>query len=94
VYVESDPDLTYICTCYGVTSLTATEDPSSNETIASKHHDAPRYILAEGSKGDRIQAAPMKNHEDIELMLIEELVGRTPPFSVSDSGYSAPRRGY
>jgi hypothetical protein len=94
VYMESEPDLTYLCTCYGVTSMTSTEDPSSQETIASKHHDAPRYIVKDGAKGERIRPAPVINHEDIELLLIEELVGRTPPFSVSDSGYSAPRRGY
>jgi hypothetical protein len=94
VYMESEPDLTYLCTCYGVTNMTSTEDPGSQETIASKHHDAPRYILAKGDSGKRIQSAPVINHEDIELLLIEELVGRTPPFSVSDSGYSAPRRGY
>jgi hypothetical protein len=94
VYMESEPDLTYLCTCYGVTSMTSTEDPSSQETIASKHHDAPRYITAQGDSGKRIRSAPVINHEDIELLLIEELVGRSPPFSVSDSGYSAPRRGY
>jgi hypothetical protein len=94
VYMESEPDLTYLCTCYGVTSMTSTEDPSSQETIASKHHDAPRYIVKDGAKGERIRPAPVINHEDIERLLIEELVGRTPPFSVSDSGYSAPRRGY
>jgi hypothetical protein len=94
VYMESDPDLTYLCTCYGVTNMTSTEDPTSQETIASKHHDAPRYIAAKGESGKRIRSAPVINHEDIELLLIEELVGRSPPFSVSDSGYSAPRRGY
>ncbi len=94
VYMESDPDQTYLCTCYGLVSMSSTEDPSSQEVIASKKHDAPRYILAKGDSGKRIVPAPMINHEDIELLLIEELVGRTPPFDVSDQGYSAPRRGY
>ncbi len=94
VYMESDPEQTYLCTCYGLVSMSSTEDPSSQEIIASKKHDAPRYILAKGDAGKRIVPAPMINHEDIELLLIEELVGRTPPFDVSDQGYSAPRRGY
>lgn len=94
VYFESEPDLSYVCTCYGVTSLISTADPESKETIASQHHDAPRYIAADGTKGKRIRPAPMKNHTDLELMLIEELVGRVPPFAVADTDYSAPRRGY
>ncbi len=94
VYFESEPDRSYICTCYGVTSLTSTADPTSREKIASEHHDAPRYVLAKGDKGERIKPAPFKNHSDLELMLIEELVGRTPPFAVSDADYNAPRRGY
>ncbi|HEX5055267.1 MAG TPA: hypothetical protein VFX02_02095 [Gammaproteobacteria bacterium] len=94
VYMESEPDLTYLCTCYGVVNMSSIEDPASQETIAAQHHDAPRYILAKGEAGKRIRPAPMLNHEDIELLLIEELVGRTPPFDVKDAGYSAPRRGY
>lgn len=94
VYFESEPDLSYVCTCYGVTSLTSTADLSSSEKIASQHHDAPRYITADGDKGKRIRPAPMKNHTDLELMLIEELVGRVPPFAVADTDYTAPRRGY
>jgi hypothetical protein len=94
VYIESEPDLTYLCTCYGLVSMSSTEDPGSQETIAAKKHDAPRYIMAKGEAGKRIRPAPMINHEDIELLLIEELVGRTPPFSISDDGYSAPRKGY
>jgi hypothetical protein len=94
VYMESEPDLTYFCTCYGVVEMSSTEDPDSRETIAAQRHDAPRYILAEGEAGKRIRPAPMINHEDIELLLIEELVGRTPPFKITDEGYSAPRRGY
>lgn len=94
VYMESEPDLSYVCTCYGTTQLSATADPSSSQQIVSQHHDAPRYIAAKGSSGKRIRPAPMINHTDLELTLIEELVGRVPPFSVSDIGYEAPRRGY
>jgi hypothetical protein len=94
VYMESEPDLTYLCTCYGVVEMSSTEDAESRETIAAQHHDAPRYILAKGEAGKRIRPAPMINHEDIELLLIEELVGRAPPFDIKDQGYSAPRKGY
>jgi hypothetical protein len=93
VYVESEPDFSYVCTCYGETELTADDDPASTETIVSKHHDAPRYVLAEGASGQRIKAAPFKNHTDEELALIEALTGHNPPFSVPGE-YGGPRRDY
>jgi len=82
VYVEAASDESYICTCYGTTVLTAVNDQSSVETINSQHHDAPRYIAASGSSGQLIRPAPFKNHDDDELLLIEELVGRELPFPV------------
>ncbi len=94
VYAESEPDQSYVCTCYGVTDLEASNDPTSREAITSLHHDAPRYILAGGPLGQRIRPAPFINHTDVELMLIEELVGRVPPFAFAGSGYSSPRRDY
>lgn len=95
VYVESQPDESYFCTCYGVTDVQAADDPSQHETIHSKHHNAPRYILAAGSAGPRIRPAPFKNHTDEELELIEALVGRVPPFVLPGDAYATPRRpGY
>lgn len=94
VYLETNPQETYLCTCYGIVDLTATSDKTSRETIESTHHDKPRYIATSGDKGKRIRSAPFKNHTDQELMLIEEIVGRTPPFVFPGSEYSAPRREY
>ena len=92
VYLEANPEQSYVCTCYGQTQLASTDDPSSSETIVSQQHDAPRYILAEGSPGERIRPAPFINHDDEELALIEALVGREPPFAVFGDGYGAPQR--
>ncbi|MEM7405026.1 MAG: hypothetical protein AAF458_07015 [Pseudomonadota bacterium] len=94
VYMEADPERTYICTCYGETELAANDDQTSRETIVSTQHDAPRYILAAGAAGTRIQPAPFINHTDEELVLIEALVGRDPPFAVFGEGYDAPRPRY
>jgi hypothetical protein len=94
VYLETDPEQTYFCTCYGVTDLSAAKDRNSRETIESKHHDKPRYILAKPSAGQLIRPAPFINHTDQELMLVETLVGRTPPFVFPGNNYSAPRREY
>lgn len=93
VYAEAAPDASYVCTCYGVVDINANENPEEFENIRSVHHDAPRYVLANPDGGKLITPAPMKNHTDEELMLVEAIVGRTPPFS-SVKGYSTPRRGY
>ena len=82
VYAESDTTLnrSYVCTCYGEVDVSAISDPSISENIKSAHHDNPLYIYADTSQGDFIQPAPMKNHTDVELSLIEAIVGRAVPF--------------
>ena len=92
LYLEAHPDLTYVCTCYGETDIAAADDPRISENIVSVHHDAPRYVLAKPDKGRRIIPAPFKDHTDLELTLIESLVGRNPPFSLFDESYGSPRR--
>ena len=91
LYVEAEDDMTYVCTCYGQVNIATADDPSISEDIVSQHHDSPRYVLAAGA-GKRIRPAPFKNHTDLELMLLETLVGRTPPFSLFDEDYGSPRR--
>lgn len=93
VYAESASDNSYVCTCYGQVVINSNKSVDDFENIQSVHHDAPRYILANPESGKRIVPAPMKNHTDEELMLVEAIVGRVPPFS-SVKGYSTPRRGY
>jgi hypothetical protein len=94
MYVEADPELTYFCTCYGITDVLASDDPESRETVAANHHDRPLYITSGRQSGQNIMAAGFKNHSDQELMLIETLVGRTTPFVFPGRAYEAPRRGY
>ena len=94
VYLESDPEQTYFCTCYGLADVKATNDPSSNDTVEATHHDKPLYILANEQSGKNVRRAGFINHTDPELMLIETLVGRTPPFVFAGGEYNAPRREY
>ena len=94
VYMEADPEQTYFCTCYGVADISANNDPESKETVAATHHDRPLYILGNEQKGKNIRNAPFINHTDQELMLIETLVGRQPPFVFPKSDYTGPRRNY
>lgn len=81
VYLESEPDQTYVCTCYGQADLASLTDAQSRESVVTRHHDAPRYILADAPAGRKIRRAPVINHTDEELELIESLVGRTVPFT-------------
>ena len=94
IYAEAESEQTYFCTCYGSTEVVANQDATSRETVVSQHHDKPLYILGGEPQGKNIRNAPFINHTDQELMLIEALVGRTPPFVFPDSNYSAPRRRY
>ena len=114
VYAESDPDKTYLCTCYGTTEMAAQSDydfgggapdargkkkkedsaPVEMAQVTAKHHDAPKYILAQPDAGKRITPAPFINHTDLELMTLEALVGRKTPFGLPASEYEAPRREY
>lgn len=94
VYLEANPEETYFCTCYGITDVESASDPTSRDTIAATHHDRPVYIVKDGGAGQKIRRAPFINHTDQELMLIESLVGRTPPFVFPGDQYSGPRREY
>jgi len=93
IYVEADPDVSYVCTCYGTVDLTSTTDPASKTTVTATHHDDPKYIHKDGKTGKKIEPGPFINHTDLELMLIEELVGRSLPFMPGDA-YDGPRRSY
>jgi hypothetical protein len=79
IYVEALPGETYVCTCYGVADLAAVDDPAAHETVRTHHHDQPRFVMARGAPR-MIMKAPVVNHSDAELILLESLVGRVPPF--------------
>ena len=49
--------------------------------MVTKKHDAPRYIYASGEQ--LIVKAPVINHTDDELFMLEALVGRMPSFYTS-----------
>jgi hypothetical protein len=93
-YAEAQSALTYFCTCYGAAEIGARDDPGSRQTVAAKHHDQPLYVVSDAPAGQRVRSAPFINHTDQELMLIETLVGRSPPFVFPRDEYKGPRPGY
>jgi hypothetical protein len=79
IYVEVEKIRTYACTCYGEAELVPVDEPKEAETVRTTHHDQPRYIYPKGMPR-MIEVAPVINHTDAELILLESLVGRTVPF--------------
>ena len=59
--------------------LTPVDDPTAAETVRTKHHEQPRYIYGKGMPR-MLEAAPVINHTDAELQMLETLVGRKVPF--------------
>jgi len=88
IYIEAETERTYVCTCYGVVDIQANNMPEARETVHTTHHDAPRYIYAHGEMPIKmIEPAPVINHSDAELIMLEALVGRQPPFVGSGMNY-------
>lgn len=92
LYARVQPDMTYLCTCYGETRLAARDRPGEQEIVRSQRHDAPRWILGGTGQGPAILPAPVIDHEDTELMLLEALCGREVPFMPRERRYGGPRR--
>jgi hypothetical protein len=89
VYLEAEPARTYVCVCYGVADLAASSDPSARETVQTQHHEQPRYVMGTGAP-QMLMGAPVINHTDAELIMLESLVGRRPAFE-NVSGYRRER---
>jgi hypothetical protein len=83
-YLEAEPERTYFCLCYGTAEVTA--KGGARDSYSTTHHESPRYIYGDGRKEAIVKAA-VSNHTDAELILLESLVGRTPPTSFMDSPF-------
>jgi len=87
IYIESDPEKSYICTCYGHTRIRTNTDPNVAIDITAQYHDKPVYVYPNRTTGNKlIVKAPVINHSDVELDLIERLVGRRAAFVGGDRG--------
>jgi hypothetical protein len=87
-YLEVEESSVYFCLCYGEAVL---QGPGmADKLIKTTHHEQPLLINA-GAAAMSADAAGFRNHTDDELIMLEALVGREPPFM---RGGSYPARKY
>jgi hypothetical protein len=77
-YVEAHDARSYLCLCYGEAAVggPAVANPA---LIKTTHHENPVWIEERGGVL-KVEKAPMLEHTDEELILLEKLTGREPPF--------------
>ena len=84
-YIEVSPESVYFCLCYGEALV---EGPKmSAQLVKTTHHEQP-LILRDDDGILRAEPGPFRNHSDAELILLESLCGREPPF-MKDGKYPA-----
>ncbi len=77
---------TYFCLCYGAAEVTPNAAPQQKELVVSQHHDKPHWIHNDANMPRSMVSADVINHSDIELEMLEALVGRVPPFLANNTG--------
>jgi len=78
-YIEAQPTSVYFCLCYGIAELAPDAEPGRIERIETAYHDRPMTINNDPAM-PTMWTAPVINHTDRELTLLENLTGRWPPF--------------
>lgn len=86
-YFEVEPKSVYFCLCYGEAVIDGPRMPS--KTVKTTHHESP-LVLREDGGIMSAEPGPFQNHTDDELIMLEALVGREPPF-VSDGQYPSKK---
>jgi hypothetical protein len=82
-YLEVLPGEVYFCLCYGEAVVGGPN--MAEKTVVTKHHEQP-LLLKESGGTLRSEPGGFRNHTDEELVMLEKLVGREPPF-VKDGAY-------
>jgi hypothetical protein len=77
MYIEDHPTRTYLCLCYGEAAVDA--KGMQTKVIKTEYHESPVWIDNSGAAA-KVEPGPFLNHTDEELIVLETLVGRKPPF--------------
>lgn len=78
-YIEAEPKKVYFCLCYGVAEVAPAAEPGRVERIETHHHDHPIFIYHDKGMPSMAQSK-VANHTDAELIMLEWLNWRRPPF--------------
>ncbi|MDD5472130.1 MAG: hypothetical protein PHP05_09485 [Sideroxydans sp.] len=78
-YIEAEPKKVYFCLCYGTALVEPTAEPGRVERIVTEHHDHPIYIYDDTGMPSMANTT-VANHTDDELIMLEWLNRRRPPF--------------
>lgn len=76
-YLEVLPDDVYFCLCYGEALISGPHMP--DKLVKTTHHESP-LILNTMAPAMTAEPGPFRNHSDDELIMLEALCGREPPF--------------
>jgi len=87
-YIEIHPGHVYFCLCYGEALVEGPGMASARE-VKTTHHESPLLLRDDGGIM-KVEPGPFQNHSDAELVLLESLVGREPPF-MKDGTYPAKK---
>lgn len=77
IYVEASSIMSYFCTCYGEVDLECVTYRSKLR-VKTDNHKA-NFIYGKVDSGRSIVAAPVVNHSNADLMMLEKMVGRVSP---------------
>ena len=87
-YIEVNPDGVYFCLCYGE-ALVEGPGMANARLVKTTHHEQPLMLRDDGGIM-RVEPGPFLNHSDAELVMLEALVDREPPF-MKGATYPATR---
>jgi hypothetical protein len=86
-YIEVEPASVYFCLCYGEGLVEGRGMDA--RLVKTTHHEEPLRLDDVGGIM-RVEPGAFRDHSDAELVLLESLVGREPPFT-KDATYPATR---
>ncbi|GAB5605506.1 FecR family protein [Sideroxyarcus sp. TK5] len=78
-YIEAEPKQVYFCLCYGTALVEPNAEPGRVERIVTEHHDHPIFIHHDQGMPSMANTT-VANHTDAELIMLEWLHRRRPPF--------------
>ena len=77
-YVEIHEGRSYFCLCYGEAAIDG-KGMAEAKIVKTTHHESPLWLDDRGGTM-KAEKGPFMNHTDDELIMLEKLTGREPPF--------------